>query len=371
MRTPARHIRSGGRHLSSERILPKAPCFRTGKACRLPGWIAQGALLVLLQVCAGILLLLPSCGGELPDAPPRFTFAAIGDPHIAEQGSVAHNDYRYCKALEICAALLRNAVSDINAHSPSPDFVFVLGDISDHGYLAELELAKAILDSLRAPYYVVRGNHDARCDFWETVFGEGTRSYTLDQGGVHFIVADCATPKRGGVEIEWTRDVREWVRADIEAHAGAPVFFVTHANLYERSWSAAFDSRDTYGLHPGAVELRDLLSSSGNVVAVVSGHVHANRLEVHDGLPCVEVGSTCVARASVRYFQVFADRTEMTYERLSDASLQEYAEWVARCSPRLEDVDTALELIEGREDDRVAVLAHPVHPIVALEPTAP
>ena len=108
--------------------------------------------------------------------------------------------------------------------------------------------------------------------------------------------------------------------------------------------------------------MRRLLASAGNVVAVVNGHVHANRLEIHAGIPHVEVGSPCIAGGSIRYFHVYRDRTEMTFERLSDENLQAHAEAVARRSPRLEDIDHALELIDGRVEDRVAVLRHPILP---------
>jgi len=199
----------------------------------------------------------------------------------------------------------------------------------------------------------------------------GIKENAFDHGGVRFIVADCCAFKRGSVEIGWVPDVCEWVREDIQAHAGVPVFFVTHANLRERPWGAAFDSLDAYGLHPGAVEMRNLLASCGHVVAALSGHVHANRLEVHDGIPCVEIGSTCIARASVRYFCVFSNRTEMTYERLSDASLEARAEQVAHCSPRLKDVEAALALIDGREEDKVATFPHAGRPVAALGPTGP
>ncbi len=291
---------------------------------------------------------------------PLFVFAAIGDPHVVQESRSGHDDPRYLKASTISLKLLRNAVHDINAYRPAIHFAVVLGDIADHGYLKELQLGKAVLDSLNAPYYPVRGNHDARQEHWEAVFGERRRNYTFDHKGIHFLVADCCATGRRGLEVRWGADVLEWVKQDLKDHSRMPVFFFTHANLYERTWSAGFDQRDIYGAHPGAEELRSILHESGNVIAAVSGHVHANRLELHEGLPHIEVGATCIAGASVRYFHVYRDRTEMTSERLSDGDLQKYAEYVAHRSPRLDDVDAALALIEGREADRVATLYHPV-----------
>ncbi len=302
------------------------------------------------------------CGDSSHKEEPLFVFAAVADPHVVEESRSGHDDARYLKALTISLKLLRNSVQDINGHRPPVDFVIVLGDISDHGYLRELQLAKAVLDSLSPPYYPVRGNHDARQDYWEMVFGEDRLNYAFDHEAFHFVIVDCCVAGRGGPEVRWGEDAREWLRQDLQAHSTMPTFFFNHANLYERTWSAAFDQREVYGVHGGADELRAILSEAGNVVAAVSGHVHANRLEIHEGLPCVEVGATCIARSSVRYFYVYRDRTEMISEYLSDRELQQYAEEVARRTPRLDDVGAALALVDGCPEDRSAVLPHPMMP---------
>jgi hypothetical protein len=156
---------------------------------------------------------------------PLLVFAAIADPHVVEENGRTHDDPRYFRALTISLELLRNAVRDVNAHRPSVDLVLVLGDISDHGYLRELQLGKAVLDSLNAPWVPVRGNHDARQGYWEEVVGEGHRNYSFDRGAIHFVVADCSVETVEGVAIEWGEEVREWVRQDLEVHAHMPTFF--------------------------------------------------------------------------------------------------------------------------------------------------
>jgi 3',5'-cyclic AMP phosphodiesterase CpdA len=53
-------------------------------------------------------------------------------------------------------------VKSVQATLPQPDAVLVSGDLADHATDAEYECVRELLASLRAPVYVVAGNHDDR-----------------------------------------------------------------------------------------------------------------------------------------------------------------------------------------------------------------
>mgnify|MGYP000766374668 FL=1 len=88
-------------------------------------------------------------------------FAFVTDTHLATHTS----------AIEDLSACLR----DINK-SDSLDFVLFGGDITDFGTDEEIGIAKSMMDTLRVPYFVVQGNHDANwsesgCNTFLKVFG--------------------------------------------------------------------------------------------------------------------------------------------------------------------------------------------------------
>src|SRR5579872_5802711 len=71
-----------------------------------------------------------------------FEFAHISDTHIGGAPTAADD--------------LRNTVKDINVN-PELKFVIITGDITEFGADTELQEAKAILDSLNKPWYIIPG----------------------------------------------------------------------------------------------------------------------------------------------------------------------------------------------------------------------
>ena len=75
-----------------------------------------------------------------------FRFAWLSDTHVGSTTGTAD---------------LGASVRDINTLD-SIAFVILSGDITEMGFDAQLEQAKAILDSLKKPYYIIPGNHDTK-----------------------------------------------------------------------------------------------------------------------------------------------------------------------------------------------------------------
>ena len=79
-------------------------------------------------------------------------FAVISDPHVDIAGKNG------MKMSEISLACVHETVMALNLRNP--DFVFVCGDLLLDGEKENAEAVKKELDQLKAPYYVVAGNHD-------------------------------------------------------------------------------------------------------------------------------------------------------------------------------------------------------------------
>lgn len=251
-----------------------------------------------------------------------LVFATIGDSHFREGG---YADSRYIKAMDISGDLLRAYRNDINAHVPPVDFAVHLGDLTDLGSTHEFEVSRRIMDSLTCPLYPVVGNHDNfKSDGkagWLAFARRDSTTYAFDVQGFHFIVIDCTLNPYQPPYVDCDSTLRVWVAENLTANHSKPTVVLSHYNSWQRHWNAMFDTTLHYAEYRGMPELREVLEDAGNVVAVVNGHVHANRVEKHNGIYYVDVGATLVGPPSVRYFYVYPDRIEVDFEYLSNQSL--------------------------------------------------
>jgi alkaline phosphatase len=305
----------------------------------------------LLLICA---LGMVSAGDIESREVPLFVFATIADSHI--RLGEPWDDRGFIKATGISSELLANYVQDINSYDPPVDFVVHLGDITDYGRPSEFAAARAILDSLHCPLYTVIGNHEVfdgeSKDGWRLFAGMDSTNYTFDYEGFHFIVVDCTPEHYDSQPIKCGRRARDWVAADLSSNPTKPAFLLSHYNMWERDWGATFDGRRRYEEYEGMPELRAVLEESGNVVAVINGHVHANRVEVHNGIHYVDIGATIVGKPSIRYFHVFAESVQVRSEYISDRDLLTRVSKLASlaraypCSPK------SVSFIDGKISDR-------------------
>jgi hypothetical protein len=122
--------------------------------------------------------------------------------------------------------------------------------------------------------------------------------------------------------------------------------------MWERDWGATFDGRRRYLEYEGMPELRRLLEDAGNVVAVINGHVHANRVEVHNGVYYVDIGATLVGKPSIRYFHVFAESVQVRSEYISDRNLLTRVSKLASQARSYPCTPKSVRFIDGKLTDR-------------------
>jgi predicted phosphodiesterase len=282
-----------------------------------------------------------------------FAFAVIADSHI---NGLTSDDYRYIKAMTISRQILANMVGDINRHTPPVDFVVHLGDITESGTEREFNWTAAIMDSLSCPLYPVVGNHDNfQSDHkqnWKDFAGMDSTNYFFDYFGIHFLVIDCTLQPYIPPFVHCDALVRSRVAAQLAMKPDMPAVLLTHYNMWERPWNAAFDTTKSYQEYMGVPWLRDILEDAGNVVAVINGHVHANRVEVHEGIHYIDVNATLVGRPSIRYFYVYENRIEVDYAYISDEALFEHVESLGPMCIYCFDPDSVCAYADGAESDK-------------------
>jgi hypothetical protein len=322
---------------------------------------------------------------------PLFTFAVLADTHIPDgRWRTPDDDFRYIKALSVADTILVTCVDDINAHTPPVDFTIILGDISDTGTPYELNRAAEILSSLDAPYYPVVGNHDNFQDdnkqAWKDAFGYDSTHYVFTVEGFKFLVIDPTLdpydpPDRVAC---YDEGIRNWVTSELDRDPDMPAFLINHYPLLNRCWNAKFEvfprmgddclgaEADTMSeagvrlprgypsqagvpfnrVQDGGRELRDSLETHGNVIASLSGHVHANRSEVYNGITYVDIGATLVGRPSIRYFYVYPGRVEADFEYISDTALIAHVEGMCTYCTECTYPNAVCDFIDGRLDDK-------------------
>ena len=147
---------------------------------------------------------------QAQEEPLRFAF--LTDTHLA-LGSHAFSDLRLC-------------IQDINKQD-SLDFVILGGDITDFGTDEEIGAAKALLDSLRKPYYLVAGNHDAKwsesgCNTFKNVFGY--EHFEFEASGWRFLGCNCGPDMRMAPAL-LPRESMTWLEG---LSSGKPSIFINH-----------------------------------------------------------------------------------------------------------------------------------------------
>jgi 3',5'-cyclic AMP phosphodiesterase CpdA len=168
-----------------------------------------------------------------------------------------------------------------------------------------LEDAAALFSRLECPAYYVLGNHDmydlSKAEFLATV-GQEKNYDSFDYGGFHFVIMDAEYNDPGEddydhvfMRVKCRIPVHEldWLRMDLAA-TSLPTIVSIHQPL-----DSDFDPNAGGPAVVNNAEVRELLSDSGIVVAVLQGHDHENRYAQIDGIHYVT-------------FAAMVDRTEPT-----------------------------------------------------------
>ncbi len=222
-------------------------------------------------------LLLILCPIMLQGQSGSFSFALVTDTHIG--GATAEED-------------LRRTVRDINGID-SLAFVIVSGDVTEFGSDSELLLAKAILDSLERPWYIIPGNHDTKwsesgANSFRVVFGDEAFAFT--HGGWLFLGTNSGPNMRMGPG-QIPRENIVWLDSvlSVPENREMKIVSVNHYPLDEglNNW----------------YELTDRLRKLDTRLALC-GHGHTNRVMNFEGIPALMCRSNLRAGAETGGYNI-------------------------------------------------------------------
>lgn len=223
-----------------------------------------------------------------------LVLALVSDLHFGPEARFAG---KLRKLTAHAGDLARAFVERMNA-VVQPDLVVNLGDdLEDESYevdLARYSECQAILRGAHGELVNVAGNHDlvnlAPADLLSAWRREGELYYAFDRGGFHFVVLH--TRERKDLEVSIGAAQLAWLERDLTASSLPTVVLMHHSaadqDLRGNRW---FEGSPHICLVKERRRLRELLSSTGRVLAVFNGHLHWNHVDVQDGLPFVTLQS--------------------------------------------------------------------------------
>jgi Icc protein len=164
---------------------------------------------------------------------------------------------------------LDEAISEVN--KTDAELVIVNGDLTSWFTEHEFNLTKKMLDMLRMPYYVLRGNHDRVGDqpedYFLKVFDLERSWYSFDHGGFHFVCLDDNRLEdgwHGFPEEEW-----RWFQNDLREHFMMPTFVFVHRPIGADWMDVDEDIRGRY---------LAILSQNEQVVGCFNAHSHRGKV---------------------------------------------------------------------------------------------
>ena len=198
-------------------------------------------------------------------------------------------DTHYTVSSPYTADVLKAAVKDINSQ-PNISFVVFGGDNIDSSKEENLIGFLKIVNKLNVPYYVVIGNHDVfksngiskqryieliRKHHW--FYRPSKPNYVFKRGEFVFIVVDGAKETIPGTGGYYRPKTLAWLDKQLSKYKRKKVVILQHFPLI-----APNDSK-THRVYKPETYF-EVLNKHDNVIAILSGHYHANMEKMENGI---------------------------------------------------------------------------------------
>jgi predicted phosphodiesterase len=242
-------------------------------------WIITRRDFLRASVLAGLSAAPLSCCTYLTGSKIKSRFGIVTDSHYAD---VEPRNNRYYRE---SADKMAECVELMNRQKV--DFLAELGDFKDQDSspveertLSHLQTIEQVFRQFQGPKYHVLGNHDmdsiSKGQFLKNITNTDINTestyYSFDSHGIHFVVLDANYRADGTAydhgNFQWTDTYipavqLDWLRRDLAA-ASIPVIIFVHQRLDGEG--------DPY--INNAEDVREILQTSGKVLAVFAGHKH-------------------------------------------------------------------------------------------------
>lgn len=210
------------------------------------------------------------------------TFIHLTDLHISDP--TVTDDHLYSDTSKTLVAIL----ADVKKVEPTPSFIIASGDLTNRGDVGSYEELKRIMREadLGIPVLYALGNHDKRDGFYKSMTDRiedfsAPYDHAAVIDGVHIVVMDSSHPFKIGGSFEASQFA--WLEAELANHPDLPKLLVMHH-------APALDANPDLEWEALAIadteKLRVLLEGR-NVIGILSGHIHFDRVSNWHGIPVI------------------------------------------------------------------------------------
>jgi 3',5'-cyclic AMP phosphodiesterase CpdA len=209
-------------------------------------------------------------------------FLHLTDLHLVQ------SDLKNCNFLSDTVMNLNKMVDFIQAMGPPPDFVILSGDLTNQGDVASYELLRDTLAPLAMPLLFALGNHDDRHAFHQ-VFPEVCPNSAPDapvchvscHGALQVVILDSLVP--GQTSGALAAHQLEFLQATLAKNPDQATLLVLHHPPFMAGQAAyLWESMN----RQDSEKLAKILAKH-NIVGMLCGHVHHNRLVQWHGIPVI------------------------------------------------------------------------------------
>lgn len=172
--------------------------------------------------------------------------------------------------------------------TPRPSFVVASGDLTNAGDAESFRKLRQIMARIDVPVIYALGNHDTRPGFYEgmevaTDDPQAPYDHDCVVAGIHIITLDSSTPGHIGGTLEDSQ--LAWLEQVLETQAGLPKLIVVH---HPPALGEEPDLTHWRTIHfPQSQRFASILKGRGDIVGILSGHIHHDRVSVWHGIPVV------------------------------------------------------------------------------------
>lgn len=210
------------------------------------------------------------------------------------------------KLTQFSVEIIDKLIDKINAEQP--DISICLGDLIEDSQNYDKDLINYNyiwnkLKNIQIPFYSVLGNHDLRSinsrKELEKIMEYENATFSFNLNGYHFIILTTDINKDldnddGGIyraHCMSKQDI-EWLKQDLIKNE-LPCMIFTHFGLAEdkQIGNYWFESKPECGVMKNRKEVKEIIKSDNNVIAIFNGHQHWTKTLKEDGKNYYVVGS--------------------------------------------------------------------------------
>lgn len=236
----------------------------------------------------------------------KCSLIIFSDIHYLDKRPKVLDAYLSRKLTQFSIPIVDALIENINEYKP--DVCICLGDLIEDTFHHDKDILNFIciwdkLKKLNVPFYSVLGNHDLRMmnsrNELEKIMGIKNATFSFDLNGYHFVILttdirEDLGKEDGGIYKAQCLSQREieWLKKDL-AKNKLPCIIFTHFGLAEDKLIGNFwfENEPQAGLMSNRKEVKEIIKSDGNVIAVFSGHQHWTKKLQEDGINYYAVGS--------------------------------------------------------------------------------